>query len=190
MCPGLTGEIIARDIQSLEMMPLGPLNGKNFGTSISPWIVTLDALEAFRTEGAKHEEAIASYLADPQTGSYSVDLTVEIIAQGSKTVTCRSNLGKSLYWNFRQMLAHQTVGGCSLETGDLLASGTVSGESEDARGCLLETTSGGKNPVILQDGTSRTYLENGDTVRLTGLAGPGVGFGDCIGALKPARPWK
>jgi fumarylacetoacetase len=171
------------------MMPLGPISGKNFGTSISPWIVTLDALEAFRTEGAKREEAVAPYLSTPETGSYSVDLTVEIISHGKSTVTCHSNLGKSLYWNFRQMLAHQTLSGCSLETGDILASGTVSGESEDARGCLLESTWNGKTPLVLQDGTSRTYLEDGDTVRLTGLAGEGVGFGDCIGVIKPTRPW-
>lgn len=181
-------DITARDIQGLEMTPLGPISGKNFGTSISPWIVTLDALEAFHVKGPKTKQEVASYLTSQDTGNYSVDLTVEIVAHGRSTVTCRSNLGKSLYWNFRQMLAHQTVGGCSLATGDLLACGTVSDESEDARGCLLERTWNGTNPLVLQNGASRTYLEDGDVVRLTGFAGEGVGFGECIGELKPARP--
>lgn len=171
------------------MTPLGPINGKNFGTSISPWVITLDALEAFRVEGPKHELPLAPYLSGP-TESYSIDLKVEIIHQGTTTVTCRSNLGKSLYWNFKQMLAHQTIGGCSLATGDLLASGTVSDDSDSARGCLLESTWGGKKPMVLRDGSSRTYLEDGDMVRLTGLLGAGVGFGECIGVLKPARVWE
>jgi fumarylacetoacetase len=170
------------------MTPLGPINGKNFGTSISPWVITLDALETFQVEGLKHPQPVASYLSGPAE-SYSIDLTAEIISHGISTVTCRSNLGKSLHWNFRHMLVHQTIGGCSLATGDLLASGTVSGESEDARGCLLESTWNGKKPIVLTDGSSRAYLEDGDTVRLTGLLGEGVGFGDCIGALKPARAW-
>lgn len=169
------------------MTPLGPINGKNFGTSISPWIITLDALEPFRIQGSKTQDPVAAYLSSPGQGTYSIDLTVEIASQYTTTVTCRSNLGESLYWNFRQMLAHQTIGGCNLATGDLLASGTVSGAREDARGCLLEATWGGKKPIELMDGTTRTYLEDGDAVRLTGVAGEGVGFGECIGLLKPAR---
>ena len=171
-------------------MPFGPSNSKNFGTSISPWIVTLDALDAFRAEGIKKEEKIAPYLSSSETGTYSVDLTVEIVSNGISTVTCRSNLSTALYWNFRQMLTHQAIGGCSLDSGDLLACGTVSNVGEDARGCLMEATFGGKYPLALQDGTSRTYLEDGDAVRLTGLAGPGVGFGDCVGVLEPTRSWE
>lgn len=169
------------------MMP--PTQGKNFGTSVSAWIITLNALEPFRTEGPTHVQTVASYLSGAEVGSYSVDLTVGIISRGTRTITCRPDLGTSLYWNFRQMLAHHTIGGCSLATGDLLASGTVSDASEDARGCLLESTWGGKKPLVLKHRTSRTYLEDGHIVCLTGIAAQRVGFGECIGVFKPARAW-
>jgi len=175
------------------MMPLGPMNGKNFATSMSPWVVTLDALEPFRVSNSIPQKPLASYLEDDGKGSYDISLQVEVIVGGASTVTCRSTTKDSLYWNPRQLLAHQAIGGCGLASGDLLATGTVSGMAEDARGCLLETTWAGKKPMTMAGGGQRGYLEDGDVVRFTALAGKidgddGVGFGECVGELTTADP--
>lgn len=176
----------ARDIQTLEMMPLGPLSGKSFGTSISPWVITLDALTAFAQPSPELEKPVAIHLQDPQSNTYDVTFSVSI----NSTKVCTTHLN-TLYWTFRQMLAHMCVGGCSLRTGDLLASGTLSGKGDAEHGCLLETTWGGAKPLKLSDGSERVFLQDGDVVSMTGLAGgesSGVGFGDCTGVVKPARP--
>ncbi|KAF1816412.1 fumarylacetoacetate hydrolase family protein [Eremomyces bilateralis CBS 781.70] len=186
----------ARDIQAHEMTGLGPNNGKSFGTSISPWIITLEALEPFKMALDSPQRTVPSYLDDPHSCTYTVDLTVEILHgsdHASSTTVCTTAL-QTLYWTFRHILAHQAVGGSGLRTGDVVACGTVSGAADSQRGCLMEATRGGKQPLTLTDGSTRVYLEDGDVVRLTGAASStkgvaGVGFGECIGQLCPARPW-
>lgn len=172
-------------------MPLGPLIGKNFGTTISPWVVTLNALESFKVPAPPRQEAVPRYLEDHENMTHSIRVQVEILSGGKSTVIGSSNV-EWMYWNARQMLAHTVSAGAPLRAGDLMASGTVSGGGDETRGCLLETTEGGKVPVTLEDGTERGYLEDGDVVRLTGIAGTGdsgVGFGECVGKLLPARPF-
>ncbi|EAQ91825.1 hypothetical protein CHGG_00060 [Chaetomium globosum CBS 148.51] len=180
----------ARDIQAFEMTPLGPFNGKNFGTSISPWIVTLDALEAFKTEGQKPMVDIPKYLQDPELRTYAIQMQVELLS-GSTPTLAGTSWVQSLYWSPRQMVAHAVSAGAALRPGDIMATGTVSGDGEDASGCMLELTEGGAKPFKLKDGTERGYLNNGDVVRMTAVAGSeesGVGFGECIGRLVESRP--
>lgn len=172
------------------MKPLGPLNGKNSGTTISPWVVTKEALENFTTPGPPRKVPIPRYLQDPENTTYRVRVQTEIISGGKATVVGAADV-QSMYWTARQMLAHTASAGAALRTGDVLATGTVSGAVEGSRGCLLEATEGGKVPVALDDGTERRYLEDGDVVRLSGIAGDndsGVGFGECVGKLVPGRP--
>lgn len=172
------------------MRPLGPFNGKSSGTTISPWIVTPDALEPFRKDGPPREIPVPTYLEDPVRPAYAVHMRVEIIAGDAVTVGGTASLD-NMYWSARQMVAHSVSAGAGLRTGDILASGTVSGPREDARGCLLETTDGGKTPLKLSDGSVRAQLHDGDVVRMTAVAGgpdSGVGFGECVGKLTPSRP--
>ncbi|OOG00043.1 hypothetical protein ASPCADRAFT_40176 [Aspergillus carbonarius ITEM 5010] len=180
---------IARDIQGLEMIPLGPLNGKNFATTISPWIVTLDALEPFKAQGPEPRVSLPSHLVDPGKASYDISVLVEVGGgeeEGKKTVLGRSN-AKELFWSVRQMCAHLASTGCDLRTGDVLGTGTVSGEGEGEYGCLLEVTKGGKVAAKLEGGGEKLYLEDGDVVTLSAWAGEGVGFGECMGQVRPAR---
>ncbi|PKS12538.1 hypothetical protein jhhlp_000746 [Lomentospora prolificans] len=181
----------ARDIQGFEMMPLGPLNGKNFGTTISPWIVTLDALEPFKVPGPARVQPVVNYLNDPENVTYSIGMQVEVQTETSTTVIGKSNV-KLMYWTARQMVAHIASAGAALRSGDIMATGTVSGEGKGSHGCMLEATEGGKVPVALDNGSTRTYLQDGDVVRMTAVAGElsssGVGFGECVGKLLPARP--
>jgi fumarylacetoacetase len=179
----------ARDIQGFEMTPLGPLNGKNFGTSISPWVVTVDALDEFKTEGHKAAVEIPSYLRDPEHQTYAIRMQVEILAGESATIAGTSWV-PSLYWSPRQMIAHVASAGTALRTGDVMATGTVTGAGPDAKGCLLELTEGGSRPFKLSDGSMREFLQDGDVVRMTAVAGEeqsGVGFGECVGRLLPSR---
>lgn len=171
------------------MVPLGPLNGKNFGTSISPWIVTLDALEPFKAAASPRVQALVNYLDDPENATYSIAMQVEVLSENSATVTGKSNV-QTMYWTPRHMAAHAASAGAPLRSGDIMATGTVSGSEKGLHGCLLEATEGGKSPIILEDGSSRTYLQDGDTVRMTAVAGEsssGVGFGECVGRLLPAQ---
>lgn len=180
----------ARDIQALEIKPLGPLNGKNFGTTISPWVITKEALAPFATPGPPRKIPVPRHLADPENRTYRIHLQAEIISAGSPTLIGAADV-QGMYWTARQMLAHTASGGAALRTGDLMATGTVSGEGEGSRGCLLEATEGGKVAVRLEGGGERRYLEDGDVVRLSGFAGEkgsGVGFGECVGRLVPSRP--
>ncbi|KAJ5114000.1 hypothetical protein N7456_002534 [Penicillium angulare] len=179
----------ARDIQGCEMIPLGPLNGKAFGTSISPWIVTLDALAPFATPGPKAEVALASHLEDVVESSYAIDFKVELIIEDQVTTVSESKL-QDLHWSGRQMCAHLASSGADVRTGDILGTGTISGPDEGSMGCLLEITSGGKEPLTLGSGHKRHMLQDWDTVRMTAVAGgsaSGVGFGECIGQLQPAK---
>ncbi|KAJ5919636.1 hypothetical protein N7454_009471 [Penicillium verhagenii] len=179
----------ARDIQGCEMVPLGPLNGKAFGTSISPWVVTLEALSPFKTAGPKPEVALASHLEDIAESSYMIDMKVELIVEDQVTAISESKV-QDLYWSGRQMAAHLASIGADLQTGDILGTGTVSGPNEGSLGCLLEVTKAGKEPVTLSDGSKRHFLQDWDVVRMTAVAGgpsSGVGFGECLGQLRPAR---
>jgi fumarylacetoacetase len=179
----------ARDIQGLEMNPLGPFNGKNFMTSITPWVVTLEALKPHEVSAPPRMEPVASFMDDPNSINYDIQLEGQIIRNGTQTTTCKVGF-ETMYWTFRHMLAHHTIGGCGLRTGDLIASGTVSGEEEHEHGCLLELTKNGKAPSTLSDGSELRYLDDGDEVRYIGVVGDGsagVGFGVCVGTVKPAR---
>ncbi|KAF2192029.1 fumarylacetoacetate hydrolase FahA [Zopfia rhizophila CBS 207.26] len=185
----LVNDWSARDIQALEMNPLGPFNGKNFATSISPWVITLDALEGFPVAAPAHTEPVAAFLSDPRSVNYAVNLEVELIRNGTSTTTCKVGF-QTMYWTFRHMLAHHAIGGCGLRTGDLIASGTVSGEGDTEHGCLLELSRRRRKPAQLNDGSELRYLEDGDIVRFKGRAGieaDGVGFGECVGAIRSAE---
>jgi fumarylacetoacetase len=176
----------ARDIQAWEYQPLGPFLAKNFASSISPWVVTLDALEPFRTASPPQEPAVLEYLT--YTGNHSFDIQLEVAVQPEKAmehIICRSNF-KYLYWNICQQLAHHTVNGCNLCIGDLLASGTISGSAPDSFGSLLELTEGGKKSLAFPDGTERKFLEDNDTVIMRGFCekdGLHIGFGEVRGKL-------
>ncbi len=176
----------ARDIQAWEYQPLGPFLGKNFATSISPWVVPLEALTPFRCLGPTQDPAPLPYL--KQAGATGIDIRLEVHLNGS--LISVSNF-KHLYWSLRQQIAHHTVNGCPLRPGDLLASGTISGPMPDALGCMLELTRRGANPLTLPDGTHRKFLEDGDRLTLTAWCqgeGHRVGFGEVTGVVQPARP--
>lgn len=178
----------ARDIQRWEYQPLGPFLSKNFASSISPWVVMLDALGAFRVAGPEQVPEPLPYLQTEGALNFDLNLEVAIKPQTSETVVCRTN-ARHLYWNIRQQIAHHTISGCNLRAGDLLATGTISGSHDSAgpsSGCLLELTEGGKKPILLSDGTERTYLQDGDEVIMRGYAerdGLRVGFGEVRGAI-------
>ena len=180
----------ARDLQTWEYQPLGPFLAKNFSTSISPWVVTMEALEPFRKPLPPQDPAPLQYLRAPD--DFTFDLRLEAHLQGAKMATpqmiTRSNF-QHLYWSMAQQLAHHTVNGCNLQPGDLLASGTISGPTEDSRGCMLELTWRGANPLALANGETRKWLEDGDTLIITGWAegdGYRIGFGEVSGRIVPA----
>ncbi|MGI4869800.1 MAG: fumarylacetoacetase [Janthinobacterium lividum] len=176
----------ARDIQSWEYQPLGPFLGKNFASSVSPWVVTLDALEPFRVAGPAQEPQPLPYLQAP--GEHHFDIHLEVLLQAgdaAPVLLSRSNM-RHLYWSMAQQLAHHASGGCPLEAGDLYASGTISGPTPDALGCLLELTKRGTQPLRLPDGTERAFLLDGDTVILRGYAeknGLRIGMGEVRGTV-------
>jgi fumarylacetoacetase len=179
----------ARDIQQWEYVPLGPFLGKNFGSTVSPWIVTLDALESFRVKGPEQFPHVLPYLAIE--GKKNFDINLEVLIQpdgGEPTTVCRSN-AKYLYWNVNQQLAHHTINGCNVQVGDLYASGTISGPSPGSYGSLLELSWNGQRPLKLSNGESRNFLEDGDSVIMKGFAeanGVRIGFGSCVGKILPA----
>jgi len=185
----LVNDWSARDIQKWEYQPLGPFLAKNFATTISPWVVTLDALEPFRCAGPGQEPQPLPYL-QGSDGAFDIALEVWLAPDGgSATRICESNF-RYLYWSMAQQLAHHTVGGCNLRTGDLLASGTVSGPTDDSRGSLLELAWRGEEPLSLESGEQRSSVQDGDTVTLTGWCqgdGYRVGFGECSGKLLPTH---
>jgi fumarylacetoacetase len=182
----------ARDIQGLEMTPLGPLHGKSFATTISPWVITLDALEPFKIPAAPRtaEIVLPPYLQDPDPApTFEIELKAEMQPKGAteSTVICTSKFS-SVYWTLRDLVAQQTINGCSLRIGGLLATGTISGDAIGSNGCLLEMVAkGGVEVSINGKSDRRMFLEDGDTVRLTAYAGKGVGFGDCVGTILPAK---
>jgi fumarylacetoacetase len=178
----------ARDIQKWEYVPLGPFLAKNFGSSISPWIVTMDALEPFRTKGPKQEPTPFPYLQQKGKHSYDINLEVAIAPEnGEPTTVSRTNF-KHMYWTMSQQLAHHTSNGCRVNSGDMMGSGTISGPTPDSFGSMLELTWGGKNPITLNDGTERKFINDGDTVIIKGYSENGqvrIGFGECSSKLLP-----
>jgi fumarylacetoacetase len=181
----------ARDIQAWEYQPLGPFQAKATATTISPWIVSTSALEPFRTSTPEREKELLPYLAEPGPMLYDIDLEVGLIPDGRpETVICRTNY-REMYYSAAQQLAHHTTSGCPMRVGDLLGSGTISGPNKENRGSLLELSWGGKEPIALVDGSTRSFIEDGDALVLRGSAqgdGYRIGFGDCSGTLLPARP--
>jgi fumarylacetoacetase len=180
----------ARDIQQWEYVPLGPFNSKTFATTISPWIVTLDALEPFRVAQPAQDPQPLDYLR--HDGEHAFDITLEVTlrpkqAERASTIT-RTNF-KHMYWTMAQQLAHHTVSGCNTRVGDLMGSGTISGPTEDSFGSLLELTWNGKKPLELQEGGTRSFIEDGDELTLAGWCqgeGYRVGFGVSAGEILPA----
>lgn len=176
----------ARDIQKWEYVPLGPFLGKNFASSISPWIVTLDALEPYRVPGPIQDPKVLPYLEYSGDAHYDLELEVEIIpANVQGKVVCQSNF-KYMYWNMRQQLAHHTVNGCNIRGGDMIASGTISGPNEGSFGSMLEISWRGTKPVQMPDGTERKFIADGDTVVMRASKGK-IGFGDVRAELLPAK---
>ncbi|MEQ5792161.1 fumarylacetoacetase [Muricauda sp. NFXS6] len=180
----------ARDIQKWEYVPLGPFLAKNFASSISPWVVTLEALEPFKLAGPKQEPEVLPYLQFEGDKNYDIHLEVGITPEkGEKTTVCFSNF-KHMYWNMTQQLAHHTVNGCNINIGDMMASGTISGKEENSFGSILELSWGGTKPIKLKDGSERKFIEDGDTVTMKGYAQNGdirVGFGEVTTTVLPAK---
>jgi fumarylacetoacetase len=187
----LVNDWSARDIQRWEYQPLGPFLAKNFATSVSPWMITVEALAPFRTEAAAHELPVLPYLQELEPGAY--DITVEAWLR-SRTMTEPVRLSwasfKDMYWTLGQMVAHHTSNGCPIRPGDLIAGGTVSGPEKANRGCLLELTWKGTEPIRLPTGAERGFLEDEDEVILTGYCERDgfarIGLGSCSGVIQPA----
>ena len=181
----------ARDIQAWEYQPLGPFQSKASATTISPWIVTRAALEPFRVPTPERERPLLPYLQEPGPMLYDIDLEVALAPEGgAETVLSRANV-RDLYYSPAQQLAHHTSSGCPMRVGDLLGSGTISGPGRGNRGSLLELSWGGAEPVTLDTGETRSFLEDGDTLTLRGAAqgeGYRIGFGACSGRVLPALP--
>lgn len=181
----------ARDIQAFEYQPLGPFLAKSFGTSISPWVVSMAALKTAMVPLQKQEPTPVSYLQQAKPMQVNIELMVEIQPAGSdvRTKICETN-AKELYWSMEQMLAHHTINNCILETGDLLGTGTISGKEKTSWGSLLELTFNGKEPIKLADGSERTFLEDGDKIIMTGFCVSKlgkIGLGTVEGTILPAR---
>ena len=180
----------ARDIQKWEYVPLGPFLAKNFASSMSCWIVTLDALEPFRTKGPIQKPKVLPYLEYSGNKHLDIELTVAIQTEnGSKKVVTNSNY-KQMYWNKNQQLAHHTVNGCNVNCGDLLASGTISGPNEGSFGSMLEISWKGTKPVKMPDETERKFIQDGDSVIFKGHASNGkynIGFGELISKVLPPK---
>ncbi|WP_170400764.1 fumarylacetoacetase [Ruegeria arenilitoris] len=180
----------ARDIQAWEYQPLGPFQAKATATSISPWIVTKAALEPFRCDTPAREVPLLDHLKDCGPMLYDIDLSVTMAPEGKPATTIARTNYKEMYYSAAQQLAHHSTSGCPMNTGDLLGSGTISGPTKPERGSLLELSWGGKEPLTLNTGETRSFIEDGDTLTLTGAAkgkGYTIGFGDCTGTVLPAH---
>lgn len=186
----LFNDLSARDIQRWEYVPLGPFLSKNFASVISPWIVTLDALEPFRVNGPKQRPAVLPYLKLEGPSNYEIKLDVLLENENFKPHrVCRSNF-KHMYWNMFQQLAHQTVSGCNLNVGDMYASGTISGPTPSSFGSMLELSWNGTKPLKMPDGSERKFIQDHDTIVMTGHAEHEdirIGFGECRTTILPAR---
>ncbi|WP_171188841.1 fumarylacetoacetase [Ruegeria sp. HKCCC2117] len=179
----------ARDIQAWEYQPLGPFQAKATATSISPWIVTKAALEPFRCDTPAREFELLDHLKDCGPMLYDIDLSITMAPAGQPATTIAQTNYNQMYYSAAQQLAHHTTSGCPMNAGDLLGSGTISGPTKPERGSLLELSWGGKEPLTLDSGETRSFIEDGDTLTLTGAAkgdGYTIGFGDCVGTVLPA----
>ncbi|MCO6358344.1 fumarylacetoacetase [Roseivirga pacifica] len=180
----------ARDIQKWEYVPLGPFLAKNFASHVSPWIVTMDALEPFTVAGPEQDPEVLPYLKYEGDKHFDVKLQVGIQPEGTEeTVVSNSNF-KYMYWNVKQQLAHHTVNGCNMQVGDLYGSGTISGPTKPEYGSMLEITWRGSEPVKMADGSERKFIQDGDTVIMRGHAEKGgvrVGFGEVAAKVLPAK---
>jgi len=180
----------ARDIQKWEYVPLGPFLGKSFGSSISPWVVPIEALDPFRKRGPKQDPKVLPYLKYSGKQNYDIQLEVGITPKkGVETIVCRSNF-KFMYWNMLQQLAHHTVNGCNVRVGDILASGTISGKDESSYGSMLELSWAGSRKIKLSDGSDRVFIKDHDTVTMRAFAENKeirVGFGEVSGTILPAK---
>ncbi|KAF2019015.1 Fumarylacetoacetase [Aaosphaeria arxii CBS 175.79] len=181
----------ARDIQAWEYVPLGPFNAKNFGTTISPWVVLADALAPFKVKGLENDTEILPYLQQKdEKNVYDIQLKVDLKSISGNASTITQTSGRHLLWSFPQMMAHHTITGCPLQVGDLIGSGTISGPTSAEYGSLLEQTQNGKSSITIAGGEERRFLEDGDEVTITGVCGSDedalVGFGQCVGRIEPA----
>lgn len=181
----------ARDIQKWEYVPLGPFNAKTFASEVSPWIVTMEALAPFKTSCPTQEPKPLAYLNETATDtSFDINLSVELLPENaeSATVVCETNF-KYMYWSMAQQLTHHTITGCTVEVGDMMGSGTISGPTPDAYGSMLEIAWNATKPVTLAGGETRSFIEDGDTVIMKGYSekdGVRVGFGEVRGKVLPA----
>tara|TARA_B100000900_G_scaffold58713_1_gene44198 strand:+ start:6779 stop:8017 length:1239 start_codon:yes stop_codon:yes gene_type:complete len=180
----------ARDIQKWEYVPLGPFLGKSFASSISPWVVTLEALAPFKVDGPIQNPEVLDYLKFEGLKNYDINLRVSILPEKTniETIVCKSNF-KYMYWNMSQQIAHHTINGCNLNIGDVMASGTISGKSNDSYGSMLELSWGGKKNIELNDGSSRKFIEDYDSVIMRGYCEKDnirVGFGEVKSKLLPS----
>jgi len=186
----LFNDLSARDIQKWEYVPLGPFLSKSFGSVVSPWIVTLDALEPFRVKGPKQEPPVLDYL--KFTGDKNIDIKLQVSIQpkgGEENIVSNSNY-KYMYWNMAQQLAHQTVNGCNINVGDMYGSGTISGPTPDSYGSMLELSWKGTKPLKLSDGSERKFILDNDKIIMRGHAekdGVRVGFGEVVVKVLPAK---
>jgi fumarylacetoacetase len=180
----------ARDIQTWEYVPLGPFLAKNFASTISPWVVTLEALEPFRTKGYLQEPKVLPYL--EYSGDRNLDIKLDVFLKpkgGEENKICSSNY-KYMYWTMEQQLAHHTVNGCNVNVGDMMASGTISGPDPSEYGSMMELTWRGTKPITLKDGTERKFVNDNDAIIIRGYCQKEnikVGFGECVGTLLPAK---
>ncbi len=183
-------DLSARDIQKWEYVPLGPFLSKNFGSVISPWIVTLDALEPFRVEGPEQKPEVLPYLQTEGKKNFDIDLEVLIKPENSTEQRVSKSNFKYMYWNMNQQLAHHTVNGCNINVGDMYGSGTISGPTPDSYGSMLEITWRGTKPVKMPDGTERKFINDNDTIIMKGYAeknGLRIGFGEVTTKILPAK---
>lgn len=181
----------ARDIQGWEMVPLGPINAKNFATTVSPWVVLMDALEPFRSEGIRNDEEVLPYLQEKEKKNvFKINFEVGLSAEPGADTTIARTDATNLLFSFPQMLTHHTVGGCPFNVGDMIASGTISGTERSSYGSLYEQNKAGKSSIKLRNGSERMFLEDGDTITIKGCCGGDpealVGFGECTGTIIPA----
>ncbi|MGE8560000.1 MAG: fumarylacetoacetate hydrolase family protein, partial [Acinetobacter sp.] len=181
----------ARDLQQWEYVPLGPFNAKTFASSISPWIVTMEALEPFKTSSPVQEPKPLAYLReDHLNNSYDINLSVEIQAEGAEKADVISQTNfKYMYWSMSQQLTHHTIAGCNVQVGDLMGSGTISGPTPDSYGSLLEITWNATKPLTLSNGEQRSFIQDGDTLTMKGYCekdGLRIGFGEVTGTVLPA----
>lgn len=180
----------ARDIQKWEYVPLGPFLGKSFASSVSPWVVTMEALSYFKVAGPKQEPKVLPYLEYSGDKNYDINLQVSIAPDGGEETVISNSNYKYMYWNQEQQLAHHTVNGCNVNVGDMMASGTISGKDENSYGSLLEITQAGKKSLTLKGGEERKFIQDYDTLTMRGYCekdGRRVGFGEVSAKVLPAK---